>query len=34
MDSSLGLEAANILFYAGLVYLILSFADWPRRIRK
>ena len=24
----------NILFYTGLVYLILSFADWPRGVRK
>ena len=24
----------NVLFYAGLVYLILSFLDWPRRVRK
>ena len=24
----------NILFYAALVYLILSFADWPRRIQN
>ena len=24
----------NMLFYAVLVYLNLSFADWPRRVRK
>jgi hypothetical protein len=24
----------NILFYAGLVYLFLSFADCPRKVRK
>ena len=24
----------NILFYAGLVYLVFSFADWPRRVKK
>jgi hypothetical protein len=24
----------NILFYASLVYLLLHFANWPRRYRK
>jgi uncharacterized membrane protein AbrB (regulator of aidB expression) len=27
-------SGVNILFYAGLVYLFLSFAKWPRRVRK
>ena len=26
--------AVDILFYAGLIYLILSLADWPRRVGK
>ena len=32
--SGLMASGVNILFYAGVAYLILSFSNWPRRVRK